>query len=154
MNILATQYTLKYKSFEVAISGCKGKEGTHCSGCHSPETWDFEIGEPWTEWKERIAKKINAFSDMINWIWIYGGEPNDNNLDDLKEMLLFLKSFNKPLVLFTRYAFNEVPDFEKEICDFIKCGEYKDEYRIDDNIQYGIQIATSNQKIYAKGMEY
>ena len=45
MNIISTQYTLKYKSLEIVVSGCLGDNGKHCVGCHSPETWRFDIGE-------------------------------------------------------------------------------------------------------------
>lgn len=154
MNIISTQYTLKYKSFEIVISGCKGENGIHCKECHSPETWNFNIGNNYLEWFPNLLNKINDNSNMINWIWIYGGEPNDNDLDDLKNMLLKIKSLNKPILLFTRYSLESVPDFEKQICDYIKCGEYKPELKTDNNICYGIKLATSNQYIYKKGLDY
>ncbi|MDE6285199.1 MAG: 4Fe-4S cluster-binding domain-containing protein [Bacilli bacterium] len=154
MNIIATQFTMKYGSFEIAVSGCKGKNGIHCKGCHSPETWDFNLGEEWKTYEGRISQKIKRFSNLIKWIWVYGGEPNDNNPKELEELLTFLKSFDLPIVLFTSYDFNAVPAFEKELCDYIKCGEYIEELRTEDNIQYGIQLATSNQKIYKKGVDY
>ena len=46
MNIVTTQYTLKTKSLEIYVAGCRGdSHGTHCEGCHNPELWDFNIGE-------------------------------------------------------------------------------------------------------------
>ena len=43
---------------------------------------------------------------------------------------------------------------EKELCDYIKTGSYIEELKCDDNIQYGIKLATSNQKINKKGIDY
>ena len=38
--------------------------------------------------------------------------------------------------------------------DYIKCGRYKEELKTDDNIQYGIKLASSNQHIYRRGIDY
>ena len=35
-----------------------------------------------------------------------------------------MKSYNKPIVLFTRFEIDEVPDDIKELCDYIKTGKY------------------------------
>lgn len=40
------------------------------------------------------------------------------------------------------------------LTDYIKCGRYVEELTINDNWQYGIKLATSNQKIYKKGIDY
>ena len=147
MKIISTQYTLKYKSFEIIVSGCSGK---HCLGCHSPETWDFNIGDDYNEKLKSILAKIKKSSEMIDWIWIYGGEPLDNNLDDLDDMLTQLRDCEKPIMLFTRYDIKDVPENIKKLCDFIKSGRYKKDLTVDNNIQYGVKLATSNQKIYKK----
>ena len=90
---------------------------------------------------------------MIDWIWIYGGEPLDS---DNIELFYMLREFreHKPIVLFTRYSLDKVPDYIKEHADYIKCGEYIPELTVDNNIQYGITLSTSNQKIYKKGVDY
>lgn len=150
MNIISTQYTLKYKSLEIVVSGCSGN---HCSGCHSPETWDFNIGTHYEQLIPKILKKIDESKDLIDWIWVYGGEPLDNNLEELKDLLYEVKSKKKPIMLFTRYSIDEVPNDVKELCDYIKCGAYKKELTVDDNIQYGVKLATSNQKIYKKTLD-
>jgi anaerobic ribonucleoside-triphosphate reductase activating protein len=46
MNILATSYTLQYKSLDVYIAGCSGNP--HCIGCHNPESWNFNQGEKYS----------------------------------------------------------------------------------------------------------
>lgn len=148
MNILSTQYTLKYRSFEIIISGCKGENGIHCAECHSPETWDFSIGENYLHQIDKILKKIYEGKEMIDWIWVYGGEPLDNNLSELIDFLKKIRSTKIPLMLFTRKELEDVPSDILEQCDYIKCGAYLKNLRTDSNIQYGVKLATSNQKIY------
>lgn len=150
MNIISTQYTLKYKSFEIVVSGCKGENDTHCLGCHSPETWNFDIGERYETQIHKINKKIKEANNLIDWIWVYGGEPLDNNIDELIDMLSLLKDNGKPIMLFTRYSFDSVPQTVKDLCDYIKCGAYIPELSTENNIQYGVKLATSNQRIYKK----
>lgn len=153
MNILGTQYTLNMKAFEIYVSGCIGNP--HCKGCHNPESWDFSAGDSYDEkFESKIKTKINEFHNLIENIMIFGGEPNDQNHDELKHMLEFLQQFNLPIWIFTRYSLDEIPDFEKDICEYIKCGSYQPELTCDNNIQYGIKLATSNQHIYKKGIDY
>ena len=85
---------------------------------------------------------------MIDWIWVYGGEPLDNNLSELIDFLKKIRSTKIPLMLFTRKELEDVPSDILEQCDYIKCGAYLKNLRTDSNIQYGVKLATSNQKIY------
>lgn len=153
MNILATQYTLSRKSLEIYVAGCKGNP--HCEGCHNPETWSFNQGEKYDNvYFEKIKNKINNFNELIDNIEIFGGEPNDQNLNDLENMLKDLSTLNKKIWLFTRYDFENIPKFELEYCDYIKCGRYIPSLICDCNLQYGINLATTNQKIYKKGVDF
>lgn len=145
MRIAGTQYSLNTKSFEIYVSGCKGS----CRGCHNPELKDYDIGQPLTkELLQNIVAKIKDFDILIDNIWILGGEPLDQNLDELEWLLKELSKAGKPIWLFTRFSITEVPDNIKQYCDYIKCDPYIEELKTDDNIQYGIKLATSNQKIY------
>jgi len=147
MNIISTQYTLEHNSLDIYISGCRGNP--HCSGCHNPESWDFNQGHIYNRgYFNYIKEKVRDFDLLIKNIMIFGGEPNDNNHDELLHMLTDLKSLNKKIWLFTRYEINEVPEFEYTLCDYIKTGKYDAELIVDNNIQYGIKLASSNQKIY------
>lgn len=156
MNILATQYTLATKSFEIYVAGCNGDcNGHHCEGCHNPESWDFSNGTQYDlTYFNEIKEKINTFNNLIDNIMIFGGEPNDCNKDELKKFLIDLKTFNKPIWIFTRYYIDEIPLFEFELCDYIKCGEYNNKLITDNNVQYNIKLATSNQYIIKKGVDY
>lgn len=157
MNILGTQYTINRKALEIYIAGCKGDSHFgYCQNCHNPETWSFNQGELYTKeyFNKNIKQKIKDFSNMIKQIEIYGGEPNDQNYIELETFLKDLKTLNLPIWLFTRYDLNECPKFEYKLCDYIKCGRYIEELSVDNNIQYGFALATSNQKIYKKGDDY
>jgi len=154
VRILASQYTLNNKAFEIYVAGCSGKP--HCAGCHNPESWRFDIGDVYDKdyYLGKIKEKVEEFDIMIDNIMIFGGEPLDNDYNELEFMLLDFKKLKKKIWLFTRYNFNEVPMFVKSNCDYIKCGRYDENLRCDDNIQYGITLATSNQNIYKKGKDY
>ena len=156
MNIIATQYTLNNKAYEIYLAGCSANP--HCEGCHNPESWDFNLGESYdSAYKQRIYNAINDFDSLINNIWILGGEPLDQDLDELTYMLYDLRQLKKKIWLFTRYNLSHVQRELKdhiEAFDYIKCGAYVPELATDNNIQYGIKLATSNQRIYERGIDY
>lgn len=156
MNILSTQYTLATKSFEIYVAGCGGNP--HCTNCHNPESWDFNKGEEYTcLYAKKICSKIKEFNSLIDNIMIFGGEPLDQDINNLIYMLLGLTYHKKKIWLFTRYSLEEVKNKLKEniiLCDYIKCGKYVPEMIVDNNIQYGIKLATSNQYIYKRGVDY
>lgn len=147
MKIISTQYTLQYKALEIYVAGCSGNP--HCNLCHNPESWDFNQGHIYNkEYFNNIKEKVKSFDLLVDNIMIFGGEPNDSDHDELLHMLMDLKYLQKKIWLFTRYEINDVPEFEYTLCDYIKTGKYDSELIVDDNIQYGIQLASSNQRIY------
>ena len=147
MKIAGTQFTLKTKSFEIYVSGCAGNP--HCKGCHNPETWDFNVGEEFDDIiKKQIQEKIKSFNSLIDNIMIFGGEPLDQKKEDIIDLLSFLSTFNKKIWLFTRYEKEEIDEDILNLLDYVKCGRYIQELTTDKNIQFGIKLATSNQKIY------
>jgi anaerobic ribonucleoside-triphosphate reductase activating protein len=145
MRIASTQFTMATESFEIYISGCKG----NCQGCSNPEIKDFNVGEILNQEKiNSIIEKINQFPNMIKHIWILGGDPLDNDITALKKLLKSLRVTNKKIWLWTRYEIEEIPEDVLELCEYVKCGAYKQELTCEDNIQEGIKLATSNQNIY------
>lgn len=155
MNIIATQYTLEFNSFDIYMAGCKGDNGVHCTHCHNPETWNFNQGYKYDKkYFKYIKKTVKEFNDMIENIMIFGGEPLDQNHDELLHFLFDLKQLNKKIWIFTRYKIDDIPKEILQLCDYIKCGAYRPELSCDDNIEYGITLATSNQKIYKKEIDY
>ena len=153
MNILYTDYTLQDNALDIYVAGCNGNP--HCTSCHNPESWDFNLGKPYdNNYFEYIKRTVQTFNNLINKIRIFGGEPLDQNHDELIHMLFDLGGLNKEIWLFTRYEINEVPKEIKTLCNYIKTGRYLPELECDDNIQYGVKLATSNQKIYKEGVDY
>lgn len=147
MNIIYTDYTLKHKSLDIFLAGCNGDP--HCEGCHNPESWDFDIGTLYNEkYFKYIQKRVKEFDLLIDNIMIFGGEPLDQDIDELLHLLLDLKSTGKKIWLFTRYEIKEVSKEVVSLCDYIKCGRYIPELKTEENIQYGVTLPTNNQKIY------
>jgi len=156
LKVLATQYTLSRRALEIYVAGCKGDDKLgHCPNCHNPESWNFDIGDLYDKvYFEKIKTKVQDFDNMITSIQVFGGEPNDQNHIELEQMLRDLKTLNKPIWLFTRYDLENCPKFELELCDYIKTGRYIEKLSCNNNLQYGIQLATENQHIYKKGLDY
>jgi len=153
MNVLATSFTLEYNSLDIYLAGCRGKNGIHCKNCHNPESWCFDQGMNYELYLNKIKEKNSDFDSLIKNIMIFGGEPLDQDYKELEIFLNSIKEIDKDIWLFTRKPINEVPNFVKEICSYIKCGAYIEELK-EENVQYGITLATSNQKIFKKGVDY
>jgi anaerobic ribonucleoside-triphosphate reductase activating protein len=145
MKIASTQYSLSTQSFEIYLSGCDG----FCKGCHNPELQDYRIGEDYKKVLPSIITKVNEFNSLVKNVFIMGGEPLQQKLDLLLDLILNIKqNTNCKIWLWTRATIDNVPELIKEQCDYIKTGYYDEKLKCDDNIQYGIKLATSNQKIY------
>ena len=89
MRIIGTQYTLKRKSLEIYKSGCRGP---HCKGCHNPETWEFNQGTSWKDYRQSVFDKIRDFDELIDRIEVFGGEPFDDPYSEILEFLQDLHS--------------------------------------------------------------
>jgi len=153
MKLLSTQYTLSTKTFEIYLAGCA--RNPHCKGCFNEESWDFNKGEIIDEnIIKDIKEKINDFPNLINNIAILGGEPLDQDLDSLINLLSQLRNINKPIWLYTSYELNEISEEIKRYCDYIKTGRYIQKLKTEDNIQEGIKLASSNQRLNQKGVDY
>ncbi len=150
MNILGIQYDINKNALEIYLSGCIGKP--HCKGCFSPETWEFSQGTNYQEALEKDIKlQIENFDDMIDKIMLFGGEPLDQNINELSDFLNQISTFKKEIWIFTHYDFDKAKQILGNLiglCNYIKCGAYIEELKCEDNIQYGVKLATSNQKIY------
>jgi len=147
MNLATTQYNLENKTLEIYLSGCN----VYCKNCHNPELWDFNYGNKINnETIEDLIKKINASPDLIETVWLLGGEPLAQNLFDLIYFITKIQSETKvKWWLWTSYEYDKIPLAIRDLnlFDYIKCGKYIDEKRTDGNIQFGIKLASSNQYI-------
>ncbi len=152
MNIAATQYSGKYRALEIYVSGCKGP---HCPGCHNSDIQTFDCG---TKFDEDMAKfiltKIHLFDNMIDRIWILGGEPLDQDTGDLSYLFEMLIRTGKEIWLFTRYDLREIPEFILAKCSYVKSGRYDETMVIEEKEMYGVTLGSSNQTIYKRGYDY
>ena len=144
-----SQYNLNTKSLEIYLSGCLG----NCKGCHNPEMKSFTIGDKLTE-SVIESIKDKASLRIVENLMIMGGEPLDQKHYELIEFLNQIKKIKKPIWLFTRYDLEDIHKDVLKKLDYVKTGKYKKELKTDNNIQYGIKLATSNQSIYKSGVEF
>lgn len=157
MNILGTQYNLHDRAFEIYVAGCNSQP--HCKGCHNPESWDFDGGyELTTSVRDKIYKKISRFNTLIDRIYILGGEPLDNDIDALIEIVEFLAdNAHKEIWLFTRYGLYDLPSLlgnKLILFAYIKCGVYDDTKLSDEHYEHGIKLASTNQHVFKRGIDY
>jgi len=145
MRIVAKDYSMATKSYDIFFSGCNMT--VHCEDCHNPEAWDFNCGTDWKGHIQEIKENINLFGPIIDKIFLLGGEPLDQDRTDFLECVDFLRSLGKEIWLFTRFDIKEIPEELQQKFDYIKCGMYIPKLTVSDNIQYGVQLATSNQYI-------
>lgn len=148
LQIAHIDYSIATKSLDIYTIGCNGK----CQGCYNSELKDWNIQGLTKEFTlQRLSELNSKFGKMIDKIIIVGGDPVDAwfNTDGLKELLAGIKkNIGKPIFLFTRHSLEDIPAELKKMVDYIKIGAYIPELATDDNIQFGIKLATSNQKIY------
>lgn len=142
MNIASTQYSVNTQSFDIYVSGCNPP---HCKDCHNPLLFDFNVGTDYFKIQQSMFKKIKEFDSLIKNIFIYGGEPLDQ--DRIYSMLVDLCYFKLPIWLFTKYELNLIPSHIKEICSYIKTGRYDNTLLSDDHYSFGIKLASTNQII-------
>jgi len=150
MNVLTTQFSLETRSLDIYLAGCKGP---HCENCHNPESWDFNQGVDWKESLLQINDKVARFPDLIENIMIFGGEPFDQDHEELETFLWYLDRHCLDIWLFTRLKPLEVPEFAKRYLAYLKCGRYEENLR-GEKEQYGIKLASTNQHIFKKGVDF
>lgn len=89
----------------IYFAGCSH----HCKGCHNPESWDFNQGKDYTP-SALILKLVN-----FDKITLSGGDPFDQNLQELSEFISTLKrDYDSNIWCYTGYTFEQLLD-KKEI---------------------------------------
>ena len=152
MNINYIEYSIATESLDIFFAGCNNR----CVDCCNPELMDFSNGTDYIEWLPVIEHYLKEYELLIKRVFLVGGSPNHQETD---QMTLFLEGLRRrcqgiQVFLFCGEELDEVQDCFKEYCDFIKCGAYIPSLTCDNNIQEGIKLATSNQKIYKKNIDY
>ena len=150
MLIAATQVDAVNGVLEFYVSGCTLK----CPGCHNYELQTFGIGDSFTfNQSDYIAKAANP---LVEQIAIMGGEPLDQEPPQLLQMIQELHKVGKPIVLFTGYDMDEIPEYTLEALKpylfAIKTGKWDIDLACTDNIHligdWEISLASSNQELH------
>lgn len=109
----------------------------HCSGCHNPETWNFEGGKEFTpEVIDEILEALTA-NNITRSLAIQGGEPLcvENEFLTLLIVKTVKEKFpNIKIYIWTGYYFNSLPNtpYIKQILELTDClidGPYIEEER-------------------------
>lgn len=85
------------------VSGCRN----HCKGCHNPEAWDFDYGQPFTkETEDEIMEALRP--SWIQGFSVLGGEPCEE--ENKRVLIPFLKKVRntfpeKDIWLYSGYTY-------------------------------------------------
>lgn len=154
VRIIRIDYNPESESLDIFCSGCLEP---YCKGCFNMEAADFSKGDPYTlEHRNKIYKYLDNFKGLIKRILLVGGSwTHQVDYEHVLQDLSLISTYsNVPIYLFAREQLDQIPQPFKDICHYIKTGEYIPELTCDDNISYGIKLATSNQRIYRKVFDY
>jgi anaerobic ribonucleoside-triphosphate reductase activating protein len=125
-------------SVTIWFSGCNFR----CKNCHNRKLWDSKHGNEYhTELVIKIVKAASAALGIKS-VVLLGGEPLQQDKQELLSLCRLLNEAGLKIWLYTGYEFGEV---DKDILQYIytiKCGRYIDELRQDEF------PASSNQKVY------
>lgn len=94
------------------VSGCN----CHCHGCHNPQTWDFNAGQPFTE--DTMQELLDALNKpYISRLTLSGGHPLESqNLETVYQIVKTVKEKfpNKKIWLYTGYTWEEILNNDRE----------------------------------------
>lgn len=143
------EYSIQTRSIDIFSIGCDG----HCKGCCNQQLKDWNQIKYDSEYAlAQTLRLVTMFPKIIDRILLVGGDPVDAYLHYPSDMLKFIYRLREqvklPIYLFTRYAYEDVPRILLPMVDYVKTGAYIPELKTDDNVQYGIKLATSNQVIH------
>ena len=114
------------------VSGCN----RHCHGCHNPQTWDFNAGQPFTE--DTMQELLEALNKpYISRLTLSGGHPLEpKNLEVVYKIIKMVKEKfpNKSIWLYTGYIFEyALPNNDTynvvSLCDVLVDGKYEEDKR-------------------------
>lgn len=120
-------------SLEIWFQGCT----IGCKGCHNPQLQDIEGGFDY--YTEDIIEHINKFGNFYNSVTMLGGEP----LLQLEPLLILLRNIKLPIILYTGFTYEKIPDEIKKLAYKIIDGPYIEELKSSDGL-----LSTTNQHIY------
>lgn len=154
MRIAASQFNVDSSTLEIYLSGCTRA----CAGCHNPELQDFGVGENYIRYIPRLEYQLSR--PFVSNIAIMGGEPLAQGKINLQDFIQRLKYYDKYkndgryIWIYTGFDFEHIPQWIKSTVDYIKCGAYDENLKSNNYISYGVKLASTNQKVYKRGIDY
>lgn len=126
----------------VWISGCS----RHCKGCFNQELADFNAGKIFTPDKMQKFATLGIKNKEIVGFSILGGEPLEQNKDEMIELLNTIKHPKKTIWMWTGYTYEELTPEQLEVVklvDILVDGPF-----IEEKKNYKLKFrGSSNQRI-------
>lgn len=139
------------------VSGCN----CHCHGCHNPQTWNFNVGQLFTE--DTMQELLDVLNKpYISRLTLSGGHPLESqNLETVYKIVKVVKEKfpNKKIWLYTGYTWEEILNNDREnkrvdtnsispldivrCCNILVDGKYEEDKR-DISLAFA---GSSNQRV-------
>ena len=142
MNIAGIDFDLNNNAIWIYLSGCKVP---HCNNCQNEFLWNFDVGKEYVEFKDILRK--HGHKTIVKRFFIAGGEPLDQDIYKLEDLLQLLNNTPTEIWLWTRFELEDIPKNILQYCDYVKTGEYKEELESYEEPLFGIKLASTNQKL-------
>lgn len=154
MNISYIDYSIATRSLDIFFAGCNNK----CEDCCNPELMDFNNGTDYGEWLPKIEHYLGDYGSLIENIFLVGGSPNHQDPKQMESFLVGLKKRCRDTIKIFLFSgedsINDIQPVFRTYCDYVKIGSYRPDLKCEENIQYGIKLATLNQKILKRGEDF
>lgn len=130
-------------AFSIWFQGCT----IQCPDCHNKQLWDKNGGQDMTV--SSMLYDIYTAHTMhgVNCLALLGGEPLDQDINELCKLCSGAKHEGIEIWLYTGYEFDQVPDSIKNRVDVIKTGRHDESRAADKWLGF---LSSSNQKLHRK----
>lgn len=125
-------------TLNIYLSGCLPNKNCARDKCHNQDLLDFNFGSDYKNWLPRIKNKTTK---LIKGFCLLGGEPLDQDFEQLMDLINFLKKANLPIYLYTGYTKSQLDNHK-----------HKDIFSNFEKIYYGAYIP--NKKDNKKELVY
>lgn len=130
-------------SFTIWFSGCD----MHCDDCQNEVLWDKRRGTNYSV--DDVVNLILCSSKRLNtkYVVLLGGEPLQQDRQELLSLCTALKSNGLKIWLYTGYEFCHIPNGILDNIHIVKCGRYIKE------LNSGGFPASGNQRVLIKSQD-
>jgi organic radical activating enzyme len=132
----------------IYIMGCEHK----CKACQNPkfQNANYPLSQVINPYE--LSQEINSVCTKIHSTKavISGGDSlSDSNLEETKELLVYLALYGIDVCLYTGYDIGRIIDEDVWFFEFVKVGKYLEQYKQQsEKMDEYIQFASRNQELY------